>query len=350
MANTGGDLQLVKPQMTDTVDKTIADLADNFEAIDGAVTGNTAAVGSSNVALGFNSFADEDGFIAIGDGAEATSNQLSSIAIGKNAKTDSLAGRSVVIGENATTGGRSVAIGTDSQANNNSGIAIGFNAKITTITSDTHAIAIGRDSLISSGSWSIALGKGAESSANYSVAIGNQTITENTRDIVVGVHSHHTKIPGDFTVSGTKNFEIPHPKPSKSATHRIRHGAVESPTAGDTLYRYTVEATEDGETVEMQLPDYFQYLNKDVDVWVNGDGHFGRAFGKVEGDTLKVTCELSGTYKCLVIGTRNDNHQSVQDWNIKGVEREVGESWTGETYAFSVDEFMEVEEIKEELV
>ena len=52
-------------------------------------------------------------------------------------------------------------------------------------------------------------------------------------------------------------------------------------------------------------------------------------------------------FNVLVIGTRNDTHQSILDWDIKGVEREIGESWTGETYAFSVDEIIEVEEIKE---
>jgi hypothetical protein len=71
--------------------------------------------------------------------------------------------------------------------------------------------------------------------------------------------------------------------------------------------------------------------------------HFGRAFGVVQGNILKVTCEKAGSYKALVIGTRNDDN--VQDWYIKGVEREIGESWLGETYVFEVDEIMEVAEI-----
>jgi hypothetical protein len=313
---------------------------------------NVHGLRSEKVVIGRNSNANDAGSIAIGDGAEATSNQLSSIAIGKNAKTNSSVGRTVVIGENASAGGSSVVIGTDSQVSKGSGIAIGRNAKITTTVSDTHAIAIGRDSLISSGSLNIVLGKGAESSAPYSVAIGYNTITENNRDIVVGINNHHTKIPGDFTVNGTKNFEIPHPKPEKKATHVIRHGAVESPTAGDTLYRFKVESTKENDLQMIDLPDYFIHLNKDVQIFVTPQGHFGNGYGVLNEETeqLEIHCQSEGEYNVLVIGTRNDDHQSVQDWNIKGVEREIGESWTGETYVFSVDEIMEVEEIKEEEV
>ncbi|MEB2279643.1 hypothetical protein LAV73_06460 [Lysinibacillus xylanilyticus] len=48
-----------------------------------------------------------------------------------------------------------------------------------------------------------------------------------------------------------------------------------------------------------------------------------------------------------VFGTRNDNHKAIQTWNNKGVEREVGESWLGETYVFEVEEIAEATEFKE---
>ncbi|MEK3888077.1 hypothetical protein [Bacillus sp. FSL K6-3431] len=182
------------------------------------------------------------------------------------------------------------------------------------------------------------------------IGVGAKALNDNERVLGAAEETNNWKVPGAFSVAGTKNFEIPHPHPDKEDTHVLRHGAVESPTAGDTLYRFTIEATSPNETVVLELPDYFQYLNKDVDVWVNGHRHFGRAFGEVEGDTLKVTCELAGEYKVLVIGTRNDKHDSVQNWHIKGVEREIGESWTGETYVFELDEIVEVTEISEEAI
>lgn len=181
----------------------------------------------------------------------------------------------------------------------------------------------------------MALGFESLAQASRSFAIGNQASSLNNAEGVLGgasaAHTHSWYIPGELFVAGAKDFQISHPHPDKKHTHVIRHGAVESPTAGDTLYRYTIEAVRDNETVKMLLPDYFQYLNKDVDVWVNGHMHFGRAFGVVEDGELKVTCESAGEYKVLVIGTRNDDHQSIQDWDIKGVEREIGESWTRET-------------------
>ncbi len=244
-----------------------------------------------------------------------------------------------------------VVLGKGARANENQrGIAIGENARVLNYW---YSMSIGFDAS-NSASNCIVIGKNSSSttSASYGVAIGANSITNNANTGVLGVDSGDGAnawiVPGLLTVEGTKNFEMPHPHPDKKETHRLRHSAVESPTAGDNLYRFEIEATEALQEVEYELPDYFQYLNKDVDVWVNGIDHFGNAYGKVEVNTLKVSCELAGKYNVLVIGTRNDDHQSVQDWDIKGVEREVGESWTGETYVFEVDEILEIEEIKEE--
>lgn len=231
---------------------------------------------------------------------------------------DGLNSRRVNIGEGTTaTGDGSTAVGKNTSAIEDSSTAIGWAAAAEGFSSTA----------ISCGHWSPS--------------------AENDDQGILGGDVAKWEVPGDFSVSGSKNFEIPHPHPDKKDTHRLRHSTVESPTEGDNLYRYTVEAKEENETVEMDLPDYFKYLNKNVDVWVNGEDHFGNAYGKVDGNTLRVTCELPGKYNVLVIGTRQDGHQSIQDWQIKGVEREIGESWIGETYAFSIDEIIEVDEIKE---
>lgn len=202
-----------------------------------------------------------------------------------------------------------------------------------------------------SGVGGVALGATAWAEPSFAVAIGTLCEVNNSHEGVLG-YSERTKkwiVPGSFTVNGTKNFEIPHPKPKKKATHRIRHGAVESPTAGDTLYRWKIKADKDNDVAIIDLPDYFIWLNKDVQMFVTPQGHFGHGYGELnrEAEQLEIHCQYEGEYNVLVIGTRNDDHQSVQDWDIKGVEREIGESWTGETYVFSVDEIMEVEEIKE---
>lgn len=265
-----------------------------------------------------------------------------------------LRGMSLALGQNSEASSnkdRPIALGHSAKATNWDSIAVGYDAKST----GQEGIVVGQQGL-GSAVGSVVLGLRSEASGKRSIAIGNRVTVQNENEGVFGGVSDFdttTKwiVPGNFTVNGTKNFEMPHPKPEKKATHRIRHGAVESPTAGDTLYRYKVIATKDSDKQTVDLPDYFIHLNKDIQIFVSPQGHFGNGYGVLNRETeqIEVHCQYEGEYNILVIGTRNDDHPSVQDWDIKGVEREIGESWTGETYAFSVDEIMEVEEIKEEV-
>jgi hypothetical protein len=306
---------------------------DNIAIGNGAEIADTAT-GNNNIAMGKGAFVGQSNSnIAIGDGAYAEA-AIECVSIGKSA----VAGTGPSGGFAAAL--RGITIGKNSRCTEDDSIAIGTGA----LATDTRAISIGSDGNKATALDSMALGTGAQATASFSIAIGFVEAS-NSGVIAVGNDIDHVKVAGDFTVDGVKSFEIPHPNPTKKETHRIRHGCVESPTEGDTLYRYTITATTNGESVEVQLPDYFEYLNKNVDVWVNGKGHFGRAYGEVVGDKLNVTCELAGEYKVLVIGTRNDD--AVQNWSVKGVEREIGESWLGETYAFEVDEIIQVTEIKE---
>lgn len=242
----------------------------------------------------------------------------------------------------------SVALGVDSTAHFTQSVAIGREAH----TNSAGSTALGYLSRSYAGS--TAVGDRAESTGQYSVALGRFATALNNNEGVLGGSDtgvpNKWNVPGDFSVSGTKNFEIPHPQPDKKSSHRLRHSAVESPTAGDTLYRFKVESKQEDDKQYITLPDYFIHLNKDVQIFVTPQGHYGNGYGVLNEETeqLEIHCQYEGEYNVLVIGTRNDDHQSVQDWHIKGVEREIGESWTGETYAFSVDEIIDVKEIKEE--
>lgn len=201
---------------------------------------------------------------------------------------------------------------------------------------------------IANGNYSMAVGHGAEAEDTSSVALGSNAKSLNSKEGVLGSSgggigfTSKWLVPGSFTVNGTKNFEMPHPKPEKQNTHVIRHGAVESPTAGDNLYRYTITSIKENDIQVINLPDYFIHLNKNVQIFVTPQGHFGNGFGVLnrENEQLEISCQYKGEYNVLVIGTRNDEHHSVQDWDIKGVEREIGESWTGETYVFEDDEII----------
>ncbi|MFN7091520.1 MAG: hypothetical protein ACK4P4_13275 [Allorhizobium sp.] len=147
-------------------------------------------------------------------------------------------------------------------------------------------------------------------------------IARNSRAIITG---------GNFTVSGVLSktsgtFDIPHPDPEKSETHRLRHSFVESPTRGDNIYRFSVdvEFANQPSTVEIPLPGYWPHLNENPQVWVSAADHFGQAFGKVneEGTAIVVTYDgTPGTYNALLIGTRCDQLSKVFD--EKGVEYEL---------------------------
>jgi hypothetical protein len=115
--------------------------------------------------------------------------------------------------------------------------------------------------------------------------------------------------------SGT--FRIDHPNPEKTHTHYLSHSFVESPTAGDNIYRFLVNV-ENG-TATIELPDYYKHLNTDDQVWVTPQGHFGSGYGIVNNEQTSVTIHANtdGEYNVLLIGTRKDI-DAVHHW--QGVE------------------------------
>lgn len=118
--------------------------------------------------------------------------------------------------------------------------------------------------------------------------------------------------------SGT--FDIPHPDPvKKQAKKRLRHSFVESPTAGDNIYRFKVTTTDNAATIK--LPDYFAHLNENPQVWITAEDVLGYGCGKVDDASEQVDIKVSqdGTYNVLVIGTRKDD-DAVEHWSRLGLE------------------------------
>ncbi|SVC84267.1 uncharacterized protein METZ01_LOCUS337121, partial [marine metagenome] len=118
---------------------------------------------------------------------------------------------------------------------------------------------------------------------------------------------------------GAGSFAIPHPDPVKKATHVLRHSFVESPTAGDNIYRWQVETSNCMDVIT--LPDYYRRLNKDDMVWVSPYKHFGSAYGEVTADQccVIICSNEDGCYNVLLVGTRKDEIAN-NAWT--GVERE----------------------------
>lgn len=302
----------------------------------GTAVGSYAEAGSFGVAIGSGAKATGSSGVAVGSGATVVHK---GIVIGDGAVAtgySSLYSSGIVIGSNASAleSVEPIAIGDDAEVWGEAGIAIGKSSQAHGLDPSPYSIALGP--------YATVVGFG-------SVAIGYLAEARGDRRGVLGTSNTQWSVPGSFSVSGSKNFEIPHPKPEKSATHVIRHGAVEAPSPGETLYRWRIRAEQDDDTVEISLPDYFVHLNTDVQVFVTPQGHFGNGYGELDRDReqLVIRCQLKGEYNVLAIGTRCDDHLSIRNWHLKGVERKVGETWEGETEVVYVNEIIEIEEIKE---
>jgi hypothetical protein len=130
-------------------------------------------------------------------------------------------------------------------------------------------------------------------------------------------HNPGLTVRGSFT-STSKSFCIDHPEPEKTLTQNLYHSCIETPTAGDNLYRYRVTTVNN--TAVIKLPTYFRYLNENEMIWVSPVDSFGRAYGKLSPDRLEVhvKSDQDGDYNVLVMGTRYDK-DAKKFW--KGDER-----------------------------
>ena len=138
----------------------------------------------------------------------------------------------------------------------------------------------------------------------------------------LSANASNTTFVNNLTASGiikySGTFRIPHPDPIKTKTHTLNHSFVESPNAGDNIYRFLVSVKEG--QAEIELPNYFKFLNCDVQVFVTPKNGFGIGYGIIDEELEKVTihANLDIDYNVLIIGTRKDYH-AVKSW--KGTER-----------------------------
>jgi hypothetical protein len=166
------------------------------------------------------------------------------------------------------------------------------------------------------------LGNGIGGGYSWSTILGGCGLTVNANRAGAGGCALTASTYGYFEfnaidkVSGS--FTITHPDPSKEANWLLYHSFVESPTAGDNMYRY--EVTTCNCAASLALPDYYKFLNKNDQVWVTAKNHFGNAYGIVNNEQtcINFTSDADGEYIVLLMGTRKDKWAQYA-WN--GVER-----------------------------
>ena len=210
-----------------------------------------------------------------------------------------------------------------------------------TVSNGYCGLACGIASTILNGTYNCAFG-------NYSIVSGICNFASGTNSIVIGCNScdfgnDYTYVFGcnitangascttylnNLCVYGTVSkgggfFKIPHPDPIKAEAGKfLKHSFVESPTAGDNIYRYVVTTSNCSASIE--LPDYYNLLNGNDQVWVSPICHFGSAYGVINENqtSLSICSNADGDYNVLLIGTRKDKFAS-ENWN--GTEVEANE-------------------------
>jgi hypothetical protein len=134
------------------------------------------------------------------------------------------------------------------------------------------------------------------------------------------VFSHNVHVSGALS-KGSGTFDIPHPDGSMPKNSRLRHSFVESPTAGDNIYRWQVRVNKDNGKSYIKLPKYWKHLNTNPMVWVSSVGEVATASGYVDinEDRVVVQADKMGSYNVLVLGTRKDE-VAVNNWKRLGME------------------------------
>ena len=147
--------------------------------------------------------------------------------------------------------------------------------------------------------------------SQYTQAAGNL----NLRNLRVYTNSATTAtIASDLSVSGTitagtKCFVIPHPIPSKTDTHRLRHWCIEGDQPGGSLiYKRQITAPKAGVT-DLIMQSWFKYLATNVVVLCSGFRHHGTAWGEqdeLDPCVIHVTTSRKGVYNVVVLADRCD--------------------------------------------
>jgi hypothetical protein len=155
-------------------------------------------------------------------------------------------------------------------------------------------------------------------SGGYGVMVASCNSTmQDTYTAIFGLtgctsNANYTTYVDAFTkVSGS--FTIPHPDPAKKNTHTLSHNFVESPSAGENIYRYQISTQNCQATFE--LPSYYKFLNKNTITKVSPVDTFGTGYAILDSgmNCVTFTSNCDGAYNVLLIGTRKD-YDAERSW------------------------------------
>jgi hypothetical protein len=133
-------------------------------------------------------------------------------------------------------------------------------------------------------------------------------------------------VTGNFSVSGTKSFSIPHPYPPKrDQGYYLYHSCLETPNAGDTIERFQVSITNDSLHHVITMPDYYYYMCNNIMVLIQSVDTFGRSKYRLERDDTTRIVEVhvdvseAGMYNIVIIGTRCDKEAQRGNFQLEKI-------------------------------
>ncbi|EPI2625529.1 YadA-like family protein [Salmonella enterica] len=246
------------------------------------------ASGASSTALGGYSLAESIGSVALGAGAHTTSTAKYSMAVGTNAVASNL--YAIALGTNANASGKnSIALGRDTVSSAERSLTVGLGANAASLDS----MAFGYNTSVTSDAANgIAFGSGAVTSAKNSVAIGsNSTATEEN---VVSVGSDVLK---------RKIVNVGNGAISESSTDAVNGSQLFATNANVTQNTTDIAANTDSinqNTTDIatnttninSLSDSITTLTDDALLWDAASGAFSASH---TGNASKITNLAAGT-------------------------------------------------------
>ncbi|THC18530.1 autotransporter adhesin SadA [Salmonella enterica subsp. enterica serovar 4,12:d:-] len=246
------------------------------------------ASGASSTALGGYSLAESIGSVALGAGAHTTSTAKYSMAVGTNAVASNL--YAIALGTNANASGKnSIALGRDTVSSAERSLTVGLGANAASLDS----MAFGYNTSVTSDAANgIAFGSGAVTSAKNSVAIGSNSTATEENVVSVGSDALKRKIVnvGNGAISESSTDAV-NGSQLFATNANVTQNTTDIAANTDSINQNTTDIATNTTNIN-SLSDSVTTLTDDALLWDTASGAFS---AKHNGSDSKLTNLAAGT-------------------------------------------------------
>ncbi|EDA5802580.1 hypothetical protein F9W56_06240 [Salmonella enterica subsp. enterica serovar Rissen] len=246
------------------------------------------ASGASSTALGGYSLAESIGSVALGAGAHTTSTAKYSMAVGTNAVASNL--YAIALGTNANASGKnSIALGRDTVSSAERSLTVGLGANAASLDS----MAFGYNTSVTSDAANgIAFGSGAVTSAKNSVAIGSNSTATEENVVSVGSDALKRKIVnvGNGAISESSTDAV-NGSQLFATNENVSQNTTDIAANTDSINQNTTDIATNTTNIN-SLSDSVTTLTDDALLWDAASGAFS---ANHNGSDSKITNLAAGT-------------------------------------------------------